>query len=206
MKVVIFNQQDLKNYSSFDTLRTTVFEIELGYKDLGKKYDAEAEFIGIYEEDTMIAGVKICYLKKDFPHRELFLPLLKRTSPLNELEDICMINAVAVHPNYRGKKVRTKNNPFIFSKYSKILCDEVHSHTKSKGINLTILSVLASGPFELYKSYGFKFIGEPIVTQVNIIINMARLEFNQVITKRQISLSHFISSQNQQPFLQRRVP
>lgn len=63
---------------------------------------------------------------------------------------------------------------------------------KFNGIRIEILSVLNEGPVGLYRSLGFKVISE--IPGTHKILNMARLTYTKLDSKRTIELSNFLNT------------
>lgn len=163
-------------YRAYRQLKYQVFVEELGWDGLvddpgiamakEDPFDAAGRFLLAISSDGLPIGViRAIALPEGFPHRDLFVRHLHHPQFSGMLNRICMLNALAVLPAYRGKKVQAAEGNWEGS-VARLLVLGIMRLFEELGMKAAVAT--AQGPVVyFFRKLGFLVIDRPSVTHLH---------------------------------------
>jgi hypothetical protein len=169
-----FNDDELLQ-QAYRRLKYRVFVEDLGWNSLVDEpnagiakvdyFDAEGLFLLAISDGLPIGVIRAIALKDGFPHRELFEQHLHHPRFSAMLHGICMLNALAVLPLYRGKTFCTAEHNWEGS-VAKLLVLGIMRCMEEQNQKAAIAT--AQGPVVyFFQKLGFQVIDRPAVTHLH---------------------------------------
>jgi N-acyl-L-homoserine lactone synthetase len=167
---------DNASYKAYLTIKYQVFVVELDWSSLKDKdgaaiakedpFDEDGRFsLAITGERVPIGIVRAIPLQKGFPYRELFKQHLDHIDFSSLLDSLCMFNALAVLPAYRGKKYWLSEQGWIGSA-GRLLMLGLIRYMEQQGMKGAIVTTSAIVSARLCHGLGFYIIDSPTITSL----------------------------------------
>lgn len=163
-------------YRAYRRLKYQVFVEELSWRELidsseaattkEDPFDAAGRFLLAVDDGGLPIGVvRAIALKDGFPHRDLFEHHLHHPQFSAMLQSICMLNALAVLPAYRGKTFRTAEQNWEGS-VARLLVLGIMRLMEEQNNKAAIATAQGAVVF-FFQKLGFVVIDRPAVTHLH---------------------------------------